>query len=88
MLLFNMKLKFETLHKPATNSEIKNLLYNGAEEALQKSFRRNLEKVRDKLEGCDILIKVDFKNSNATFSGENISAEQIKIIKEALDQKK
>ncbi len=83
-----MKLKFETLNKPATNSKIKKSIYNGAEEAFQKSFRRDLEKVRDKLEGCNISIKIDFKNSNATFSGENISDEQIKIIEEALNQKK
>lgn len=81
-----MNLKFETLNKPTTGSDTAKFLYNGTEEAYQKSFRSNLEKVRDKLEGCDILIKIDFKNSNATFSGDNISDEQMEAIKKALKQ--
>lgn len=81
-----MILKFKTLNKPTTSSDIAKSLYNGAEEVLRKSIRLNLEKVRDKLEGCDILIKIDFKNSNASFSGDNISDEQMEFIKKALEQ--
>lgn len=81
-----MKLIFETLNKPVGNTKISKFLYNGTEEAFQKSFRADLEKVRDKLEGCEILVKIDFKNSNASFSGDNISDEQMEIIKEAIKQ--
>lgn len=81
-----MKLIFETLNKPVATSDIQKILYNGTEEAFQNAFRKDLEKVRDKLEGCEILIKIDFENSNASFSGDNISDEQMDIIKEAIKQ--
>lgn len=81
-----MNLRFETLNKPVATSDIEKLLYNGSEEAFQNAFREDLEKVRDKLEGCEILIKIDYENSNASFSGENLSDEQMEVIKDALKQ--
>lgn len=79
-----MKLQFETLNKPIGNTKIAEFLYNETEEVFEKAFRADLEKVRDKLEGCEILIKIDFKNSNASFSGDNLSDEQMQIIENAI----
>lgn len=82
-----MNLIFTTLNKPQATTKIQKILYDGTEEAFQKNFTDDLEKVRDKLEGLDINIEVDFEKSIANFSGENISDEQMEIIKSALKTK-
>lgn len=86
MLLIKMNIVFTSINKPATTTEIKKMVYNGFEETLKKSLIQNLELVRDELDGLDILITYDFESSDATVSGENISDEQMDIIKNALKQ--
>jgi len=49
-----MNLIFTTVNKPEAKTKTQKFIYDGTENAFQKNFIRDLEKVRDKLEGLDI----------------------------------
>ncbi len=82
-----MNLIFTTLNKPVATSKIEKFLYDGTEEAFQKNFTNDLEKVKDKLKDLDINITIDFAKGTAKFSGNDITDEQMKIIENALHNK-
>lgn len=82
-----MNLIFTTVNKPEAKTKTQKFIYDGTENAFQKNFIRDLEKVRDKLEGLDINVTIDFEKSTAKFSGDKLTDEHIKIIDSALHSK-
>ncbi|AZA91154.1 Uncharacterised protein [Chryseobacterium nakagawai] len=81
-----MNLIFKTLNKPATNTQASKVVYDGYETAFQKSIKEDLSKVKDKLEGLEITVTLDFEKGIGSFSGD-IPDDKMEIIKEATKQK-
>lgn len=83
-----MIVKFRVLNKKAHSSEIDRMLWAEAEEVFKKKIMERLRKVKEDLEGLELLVEIDLQKGKAILIGENIPEEKIEIATSAMQKMK
>lgn len=82
-----MNFIFKTLNKPAAKNNIDKMLYDGYESTVHKSLSQDFYKVREQLDGLEIIVTLDFAKSSLNASGD-IPEDKEKIVTEIINKYK